>query len=130
MPKLFAMMLTFCVALTPMSALACADYGSAESLTQKVKNLFRKKPQITYINQLEDVPNHKHIYLKGIISKSLGKNKYVFRDKTGRIDIHIPKAVVNERKFNPKQHLYFYASVEHLSCGSIKVDVKQIKNEL
>lgn len=130
MPKLLPIIFTACLACMPMSALACGEFGPSESLTEQVKNLFRKKPKITYINQLEDVPNHKHIYLKGIISKSLGKNKYVFRDKTGRIDIIIPKAVVNGRKFNPKQHLYFYASVEHLSCGSIKVDVKQIKNEL
>lgn len=130
MHKFLPFIFSICLGFTPMSALACGEFGPNESLTAKIKSLFRKKPKITYINQLEDVPSHKHIYLKGIISQSLGKNKYVFRDKTGRIDIHIAKAVVNGRKFNPKQHLYFYASVEHLSCGSIKVDVKQIKNEL
>lgn len=116
-----------CLTILSHSAFACGLELPNESWLDKV---FVSKNQTVLIRDLEKTPNKKMIYLNGIISQKVSHGVYKFRDKSGAINIHISDAVRKGRTFKSSERLYFYAQVEHKSCGSILITVKEIKANL
>lgn len=120
----------FLLMISPLSFACGLDYEN--SYKHWLSRIVGPKAQydVVKISQLEKVANHKTVYLNGIISKKVEQGVYKFRDQTGAININISDKVRQGRTFKSSERLYFLAKIEHKSCGSISIDVTEIKSKL
>ncbi len=75
------------VALFAMSTIAAAQ--QVDSFPTQTGGYIGPSIAITDVAQAKQLPDDSYVKLQGTIVKSLGKDKYLFRDKTGDITIEI-----------------------------------------
>ncbi len=70
--------------------------------------------RIMTINQAKEMHDGASISLRGNLIDGSG-DKYVFQDKTGKIDVVIPKAVFDDRTVKPDQMISISGSLDKKS---------------
>lgn len=68
--------------------------------------------RIMTIKQAKEMHDGATISLRGNLIDDQGNDKYVFRDKTGKIDTIIPKAVFDGRTVEPDQMISINGSLD------------------
>lgn len=74
--------------------------------------------RIMTINQAKTLHDGATISLRGNLIDGSG-DKYVFQDKTGRIDVIIPKAVFDDRTVKPDQMISINGSLDKKSSPPV-----------
>lgn len=78
--------------------------------------------RIMTINQAKEMHDGASISLRGNLIDGSG-DKYVFQDKTGKIDVVIPKAVFDDRTVKPDQMISISGSLDKKSSPPlVRVD--------
>ena len=74
--------------------------------------------RIMTINQAKEMHDGASISLRGNLIDGSG-DKYVFQDKTGKIDVIIPKAVFDDRTVKPDQMISINGSLDKKSSPPV-----------
>lgn len=74
--------------------------------------------RIMTINQAKEMHDGASISLRGNLIDGSG-DKYVFQDKTGKIDVVIPKAVFDDRTVKPDQMISISGSLDKKSSPPV-----------
>ncbi|MCV2532458.1 YdeI family stress tolerance OB fold protein [Enterobacter wuhouensis] len=74
--------------------------------------------RIMTINQAKEMHDGASISLRGNLIDGSG-DKYVFQDKTGKIDVIIPKAVFDDRTVTPDQMISINGSLDKKSSPPV-----------
>lgn len=82
-------------------------------------------PALTTVEAAKSMPDDSWITLKGNIVQHNGKNRYVFRDATGDIEVKIDREAWNGQNISPTDVVEMRGEVDK-DWNEVHIDVKRI----
>lgn len=79
------------------------------------------------VEEAKKMPDDSHVVLRGKIEKSLGDEKYVFKDKTGSIQIEIDDDDWNGLEVSPEDLVEISGEVDTHMMKPTDIDVDSIR---
>ena len=79
------------------------------------------------VNQLSSVPHKSYVTLTGIITQSVGREYYTFRDSTGETTVEIERSIWRGLSVSPSDRVELTVQVEIKRGGRIEVEVKSVR---
>ncbi len=78
------------------------------------------------VQGLADMKDDSHVLLKGNIEKSLGDEKYLFKDSTGTIVVEIDDKRWHGQTVTPQDTVEIFGELDKELIGQSEIDVKRI----
>lgn len=78
------------------------------------------------VQGLADMKDDSQVHLKGHIEKSLGDEKYMFRDSTGTFVVEIDDKRWHGQTVTPQDTVEIYGELDKELIGQSEIDVKRI----
>lgn len=85
-------------------------------------------PELFTVQQVEKMRDDSQVTLKGNIIKRLGKEKYLFQDATGSIEVEIDDKIWRGQTISPKDTVTIYGEVDK-DWNHTSIDVDSINKQ-
>lgn len=109
--------------------MSVAAQSYAATATTPVNQHALAPTQTTQVNQIDKLADDSKVMLKGKIIKSLGDEKYEFRDATGTVKVEIDDELWGGKALSPTQQVTLIGEIDidHKPTKRVEVEVKEIR---
>lgn len=109
--KTFGFILSFALLMSISSMAEEADSYDYETHLNDYYAMRRHEQQVT-VSAARNLPGDTSVILQGSIIRSLGNERYVFRDNTGEITVEIKPAILQGFAVKESDYVEIYGSVD------------------
>ena len=87
---------------------------------------FSKAQSISTVEQAHKMPDDSEVLLEGIIIEQIGRNTYMFKDKTGQIPVEIEMDEWNGFEVTDTTPVRIYGEMDIEGMGNRQIDVQSV----